>query len=223
LTTSNLLVQLAAFAIYFPALSFFEWAFHRYAFHTPKVSKHMFRAHTLVHHQVYKHDDTYHTHDDHPREVPMNWWALPALMGTLLPVFVIVQLVTGIPSIWGGLAAVVAYYGIYESIHWAMHVPRAAKFLSPFRLYRFLDAHHRAHHKYMLSNLNVVVPLADLLLGTLRAADGTRIRPFRKSAPAKVKAATPEATPAAGTSAATSAAPAHRPVVERRKSATNRV
>jgi hypothetical protein len=61
-----------------------------------------------------------------------------------------------------------------------MHVPRAARFLGRFRLYRFLDVHHRVHHKHMLSNLNVVLPLADWTIGTLRGADGRRIVPFWK-------------------------------------------
>jgi hypothetical protein len=170
------LCQLGAFCAYSLYLSFFEWAFHRYAFHTPKVNRSMFRAHTLVHHQVYKGDGSYHTHDEHPDHVPMNWWALPAMLGAHLPLFFLIQWVTGVPSVWGGALAVCAYFGVYESIHWAMHVPRAARVLGRLRAYRFLDAHHRAHHKHLLSNLNVVLPLADLVLGTLRAADGRRVR-----------------------------------------------
>ncbi len=169
-----LLWQFAAFSLYFLYLSFFEWILHRYAFHTPKISALMFHAHTRVHHQIYKGDESYHTNDPHPTNVPMNWWALPAFVGIHLPLLCLVQWVTGIPSIWGGLFAVITYFGIYESIHWAMHVPRTARILSRFRPYRFLDNHHHLHHKYMLSNLNVVLPLADLLLGTLRIAEGRR-------------------------------------------------
>jgi len=144
----------------------------------------MFKSHTMIHHQVYKGDHTYHTDADHPDSVPMSWWALPAMIAAHLPLFLLVQFVTGVPSVWGGVLAVSTYFGIYESIHWAMHVPRAAQFLNRFAAYRFLDAHHHVHHKYMLSNLNVVLPLADTLLGTLRRADGSRVRPFWKLAPA---------------------------------------
>ncbi len=184
MTVSFLLCQLGAFCVCCVYLSFFEWFFHRYAFHTPKINRLMFHAHTLVHHQIYKGDDTYHTqeeHPNHPGHVPMNWWALPALVGIHLPLFLLVQWVTDIPVVWGGVLAICVYYAIYESIHWAMHVPRAANFLGQIRAYRFLDAHHRTHHKYMLSNLNVVLPLADLLLGTLRTADGTRVQLWRRS------------------------------------------
>jgi sterol desaturase/sphingolipid hydroxylase (fatty acid hydroxylase superfamily) len=31
-----------------------------------------------------------------------------------------------------------------------------------------LNGHHLLHHRYMQKNFNVVLPLADLLLGTLR-------------------------------------------------------
>ena len=168
------LCQSVAFVLYFVLTSFTEWVFHRYAFHTPKFGFALFRAHTMIHHQIYK-DDTYQTHEEHPGHVPMSWWACPAMVAAHLPIFWLVQTLTGIPSLWGGVLAITAYFGIYESIHWAMHVPRAARLLNRFRPYRFLDAHHRTHHRFMLSNLNVVLPLADLALGTLRAADGRRI------------------------------------------------
>jgi hypothetical protein len=171
----TLLCELAAFALYFVYGSYFEWFFHRYLFHSPKYIYRTFREHTLVHHQIYKGDDTYHTHDEHPDKVPMDWWALPAMVGFHLPLFLLVQHFTGIPSLWGGVAAISIYYTLYETFHWAMHVPKASAFLSRFRYYRFLDAHHRVHHKHMLSNLNVLFPLADLTLGTLRRADGQRI------------------------------------------------
>ncbi|MBC8141079.1 MAG: sterol desaturase family protein [Armatimonadetes bacterium] len=181
--------QFAAFAVYFLYFSFFEWAFHRYMFHTPRFSRYMFKEHTLTHHQIYKGDETYHTHDDHPHKVPMDWWAMPAMILAHLPLFFLVQWATGLPSIWGGVAAVAAYFSIYESIHWAMHVPRAATFLNRFRVFRFLDTHHRVHHKYMLSNLNVVLPLADLCLGTLRDAEGKRVQLFGGVKAAKAKVA----------------------------------
>ena len=172
---TNFYWQAAAFVVYFLYSSFFEWSLHRFVFHTPKYNYSMFRKHTLVHHQIYKSDETYHSHEDEPDSVPMNWWALPMMLAFHAPFFFLIQWATGIPSVWGGLAAIATYFVIYESIHWAMHVPRAAKFLERFRVYRFLDAHHRAHHKYMLSNLNVVLPLADLTFGTLRTESGRRI------------------------------------------------
>jgi hypothetical protein len=190
---------LAAFAVYFVYGSYFEWIFHRYMFHSPKYVYRTFREHTLVHHQIYKGDETYHTHDDHPEKVAMDWWAVLMMVGVHLPLFWLIQRLTGIPSIWGGVAAIVVYYSLYESFHWAMHVPRASEFLSRFRYYRFLDAHHRVHHKYMLSNLNVILPLADLTLGTLRNGEGKRVHVFvrPKAQIAKAAPALPEMPAAA--------------------------
>lgn len=183
----TLLCELAAFAAYFVYGSFFEWFFHRYLFHSPKYIYRLFREHTLVHHQVYKADETYHTHDDHPDKVPMDWWAMPAMVIAHLPLFWLVQKLSGVPSLWGGVAAIVVYFSLYESFHWAMHVPRASKILSRFRVWRYLDSHHHVHHKYMLSNLNVIFPLADLTMGTLRDAAGKRTtgrEMLRRRAPA---------------------------------------
>jgi hypothetical protein len=198
LTTHTVLCELAAFAAYFVYGSYFEWFFHRYLFHSPKYVYRTFREHTLVHHQIYKGDHTYlaqHDHD-HPEKVTMDWWAMPLMILFHLPLFYLVQRVTGVPSLWGGVAAFVVYFSLYESFHWAMHVPKASKFMSRFQLWRFLDDHHHVHHKYMLSNLNVIFPLADLTLGTLRDRTGKRIQPlYRRKAdlPVPVKATTPAA------------------------------
>lgn len=189
----TLLWEMAAFAVYFIYGSYFEWFFHRYLFHSPKYVYQTFRAHTLVHHQIYKGDDTYVAPEghDHPEKVTMDWWAMPAMIAFHLPLFFLVQWATGIPSVWGGIAAFVVYFGLYESFHWAMHVPNASKFMSRFRVWRFLDNHHHVHHKYMLSNLNVILPLADLTLGTLRNSAGKRVSLFPPKASAKASSVTP--------------------------------
>lgn len=169
------LCQIAAFVVYFLYASLFEWVFHRYLFHSPKYVYRTFREHTLVHHQIYKSDETYHSHEDHPEKVPMDWWAMPLMVLGHLPLLFLLQWLTGVPSVWGGVAAIVVYFALYESFHWAMHVPRASRFLSRFRVWRFLDRHHRVHHKYMLSNLNVILPITDLALGTLRDGRGRKV------------------------------------------------
>ena len=154
-----MIYQFAAFAVYFLYFSFFEWAFHRYMFHTPRFSRYMFKEHTLTHHQIYKGDDSYHTHDDHPHKVPMDWWAI-ARDATRTPaaLFLLVQWATGLTEHLGAaLLPLPRISAFMRAIHWAMHVPRAANFANRFRVFRFLDTHHRVHHKYMLSNLECCV------------------------------------------------------------------
>jgi hypothetical protein len=181
-TTTFLLCQLGAFVAYFIYGSYFEWFLHRYIFHAPQpILKFMFDRHTLVHHQIYKGDHTYYVQEGHaPEKVTMSWWALFAVIGGHLPLFFLVQWITHIPSVWGGVAAITAYYGLYESLHYVMHVPKSAEALSRFRVFRFLEGHHKVHHRHMLSNLNVIFPLADVTLGTLRDATGKRTNFFRK-------------------------------------------
>jgi len=47
-----------------------------------------------------------------------------------------------------------------------MHKPGIA-WIERTRMFRFLKQHHQLHHSYMGTNFNVVLPLADWMLGTL--------------------------------------------------------
>ena len=164
------LCQVGAFFGWFIYGSFFEWVFHKYLFHSPKIIPATYNAHAVTHHGMYGGDDSYDLpceEDPHGHHIMMDWFALPLFVGFHLPFLWLVQKLTGIPSIWGGIAAIVAYYGFYESIHYVMHVPRD-RWIERTRLFRFLNEHHRLHHKDPNTNLNVVLPLADLLLRTLR-------------------------------------------------------
>ena len=58
------------------------------------------------------------------------------------------------------------YYVAYEYIHWCMHLPKKRN-IERSGIYFRLNGHHLLHHRYMHKNFNVVMPLADLLLGTL--------------------------------------------------------
>src|SRR5579863_5192560 len=149
--------------------SFFEWALHRYFMHRP-VGKfdYAFRAHALVHHQTFKADHTYHLiHEEDKHTIPMAWWNGPVLIITGLLPFVLVSLFTGAWGVTGGaLLACAGYYGAYEYIHWCMHLPKKRN-IERSGIYFRLNGHHLLHHRYMGKNFNVVLPLADLCLGTL--------------------------------------------------------
>lgn len=152
--------------------SLFEWTLHKYVMHRPLGKfDYPFRAHALVHHQIFKADKTYHLDPAHPenkKTIPMAWWNGPALIaiglipyviaGILLHHFIVIPLTS--------LAVFSLYYGAYEYFHWCMHLPRARR-LEFSWLFRRLNGHHLLHHRYMGKNFNVVLPLADLLLGTL--------------------------------------------------------
>jgi sterol desaturase/sphingolipid hydroxylase (fatty acid hydroxylase superfamily) len=75
-------------------------------------------------------------------------------------------------------------------MHYVMHVPRD-RWIERTRVFRFLNEHHRLHHKDHNTNLNVVFPLADLLFRTLRT------HAMRRQAAAAAKPV--ESAPAAST------------------------
>ena len=173
-----LLCELGAFAAWFVYGSFFEWAFHKYLFHSPKIIRATFEAHDQTHHRLYGGDETYDLpspEDPGGRHIMMDWFALPLFVGFHLPLFFLVQWLTGIPSVWGGAAAVTVYYLGYESLHFVMHVPRD-RWIERTRAFKFLNNHHRLHHRDDATNLNVLVPLADVVLRTLRTRPARSIR-----------------------------------------------
>ncbi len=173
---SVILCQMLAFVFYFLYGSFFEWVFHKYLFHSPKFIKSTFHAHTIVHHQVYKYEpDSYQwkegkKEDPNKDHIAMNWFAPILFLAFHAPIMWVIENLTHIPSMWGGLAAIGTYYLVYEYFHYFMHVP-ANKGFEMTAVFQFVKEHHRIHHKYMLQNLNVFFPLADLCLGTYRSPE----------------------------------------------------
>src|SRR5258708_1703184 len=182
--TMTLTCQLIAFVLTFLYASFFEWWFHKYLFHSPKLIKATFQAHTVVHHQRYKFvPSSYEWQEGQEKDhIAMDWFALPLFVGFHLPFQLLIQWATGIPFLWGSMAAIVAYYAVYEYFHYCMHVPNHRIF-EKSRVFLFAKEHHRIHHKYMLQNLNVFFPLADVCLGTFRSV---------KSLPESLKYADPK-------------------------------
>ncbi len=149
--------------------SFFEWTLHKFVMHRPVGKfRYAFHAHAVVHHQVFKADKTYHLLDEKDKEtIPMAWWNGPViiLIGAV-PFAVLSWMIGQWGFVAGGAAAFAGYYGFYEYIHWCMHLPKARRVEKPW-WFRKLNGHHLLHHRYMHKNFNVVLPLADLMLGTL--------------------------------------------------------
>ena len=172
------LVILAAIAVVpFAAVqaSFFEWAFHRYWLHRPWLPKDCFTTHTLIHHQLCKFDDTFHVHDAEQEEaLTFAWWGGPTLIAiNVVPWVLIVWALsaTGLIPFSLVMPAMVAgvfvlYYIGYEGFHYLMHKP-SIPWIERGRYFQFLKRHHRIHHFRMDRNLNVLLPVADFLLGSL--------------------------------------------------------
>jgi len=149
--------------------SFFEWTLHRFLMHRPLWKfDYAFRAHAVVHHITFKADHTYHLINEADKEtIPMAWWNGPVLIVlNMLPVLPLAWWLGQWAILFGALTAFVIYYCAYEYIHWCMHLPKARRLERSWIFYR-LNGHHLLHHRYMHKNFNVVLPLADLCLGTL--------------------------------------------------------
>jgi len=149
--------------------SFFEWTLHRYIMHKPvKFFRYPFERHALIHHHIFKADETYHLiHEEDKYTIPMAWWNGPALIAVGMIPFVAGSIfVKSWGFATGAFIACSAYYGAYEYMHWCMHLPRKRSVERSGIFFR-LNGHHLLHHRYMGKNFNVVCPLADLCLGTL--------------------------------------------------------
>jgi len=149
--------------------SFFEWVLHKYIMHRP-IGKfdYPFKAHAIVHHRIFKADQTYHLiNEDDKHTIPMAWWNGPVLvLCCQLPFLIACILIGNYWMLLGSFVACAVYYGAYEYMHWCMHLPKQRKVERSWIFYR-LNGHHLLHHRYMHKNFNVVLPLADLLTGTL--------------------------------------------------------
>ena len=141
-----------------------EWLLHRYLMHRSILSfEYAYVAHTKVHHNIFKYDESYRLQKEEDKKtIPMAWWngcIISLLAGLPLLIF-------GYKIALLGFVVSYCYYGVYEFIHWCMHLPkrRGVEYRWWFRK---LNAHHLLHHRYMNKNFNVVLPLADWLFGTL--------------------------------------------------------
>jgi hypothetical protein len=158
--------------------SFFEWALHRFVMHRPVGPfRYPFERHTLVHHRVFKADATYHLCDPRDKKtIPMAWWNGPALVAVSALPFLTVAAVLGQWGLAVGAGAAFAgYYAAYEYLHWCMHLPRR-RIVERSGVFFRLNGHHLLHHRYQHKNFNVVLPLADLCLGTLLRRSKVRFR-----------------------------------------------
>jgi hypothetical protein len=149
--------------------SFFEWSLHRFVMHRPLGGfRYPYEAHALVHHRVFRADHTYHVTREGDRSIiPMAWWNGPVIVALCLIPFVVAA---AWAHRWGLLCgaaiACTGYFAAYEYLHWCMHLPRQ-RFVERSGIFFRLNGHHLLHHRYMRKNFNVVLPLADVCLGTL--------------------------------------------------------
>jgi hypothetical protein len=159
----------AIFVVWFYG-SFAEWALHRFIMHSKFIPRFPFEAHALVHHKLFRADESFHAStDEQMHHVSFNWWDHVTLNLIHLGLFAGLEYVTGLPVLIGCMVGVSTYLIAYESIHYVFHVP-GNRFFEKHRWFLWLKEHHLIHHKQHFRNLNVVIPVADFVLRTRRSA-----------------------------------------------------
>lgn len=151
-------------------LNFGEYAAHRWTMHRKVFPRIVHHRHVVEHHRFFTFDSMAVDSWDDLRWVLFPWWALPLLVVSVLPFFLLIAHYSEWRTAWIFLLAVMLYYGIYEIFHTMAHLPEGGRF-SGSRWVRRVTHHHRVHHDLALMrdyNFNFAIPLYDWLFGTIR-------------------------------------------------------
>lgn len=165
--TQVLLWNLAAFPAAFLLNSFIEWGAHRFVMHKPFIP-YAFK-HQTSHHMWFGSNESYHalTPDMLEHGIGFSWreYIIFPFFCSLL--YIPIQYFSHRPVYFGALFAV--FFGLmcFDILHRRFHNPKDTWFQRS-GVFRFLKEHHRLHHADMTKNFNVVFPLADLVMGTLK-------------------------------------------------------
>lgn len=160
--------NLAGFGGALVANSFVEWAVHRWIMHKPNRIIPYGYLHMTSHHATFGSGRTYVAIDDDMLEhgIAFTWREYVLFPAFCLALYAPVELLVGRPLLPGALLAVFVGLVAFDALHSRFHAPKGS-WLERTRVYRFLNRHHQLHHERVWRNFNVVVPLADLVMGTL--------------------------------------------------------
>lgn len=168
-----LLWSLAGFGGAAVVNSFVEWLAHRFVLHWDGIVSFAYRKHDRQHHVLFRADESYtataDTPEDAERRNHVTFVAADYVVFLIVttPIWLAVELLAGVPVTVGGVFATLAGLQAFNSWHRMMHTPRGGWF-ERTRLFKYLCQHHKTHHADTRVNYNVVFPLADWLLGTLK-------------------------------------------------------
>lgn len=165
----------------------FEWLVHRYVYH--RAAWVLRRIHTVhvAHHHLYFPTWRYVTGGP-ARRIPVLAHGVSTPQGSAsgnaatylahfcfymtigaaviwLPAWLLSQ---SLPFLAGTLAGTIVISNLFITVHDSIHRPGSHPLLESRGWFRFLDEHHYVHHVDTEANVNFLLPLADLLFGTLR-------------------------------------------------------
>ena len=148
---------------------FIEYGAHKFVMHRLNWLIPYGYKHTTSHHAIFGADETYHAIREgmleHGIGFTIKEYALFPIACSFL--YLPAEFLIGRPVYVGAILAVFAGLIAFDVLHRRFHNPKDTWFQRT-GVFRFLKQHHRIHHADMSVNLNVVAPLVDLLMGTLR-------------------------------------------------------
>jgi hypothetical protein len=167
------------------AMSFLEWAIHRWLMHRRRLPSWVYRVlpflghiqedHAVMHHRKY-YKVFNHEPDSVGKDFNLRLYYRSGVVWTA-PLWLSLGLFWSWEAAAAWLAVVLLHHATWNLIHSEMHNPRPRRWLQVLPLYRYMARHHWMHHRYPGKCYNVVLPpLADLVMGTyLRPSARDRI------------------------------------------------
>ncbi len=147
--------------------SLLEWFLHKHFMHSTRFLREPFERHAVQHHGMHRSGRSFFADlREEPRYMLIGASFFPILWLLHVPIFAAIEFLIARGAGIGVALGTVAYCTAYEMIHWCEHVPKD-RWFERTRWFQFLLEHHRVHHKHARKNYNVVLPLGDLLFGTL--------------------------------------------------------
>jgi hypothetical protein len=163
-----------------------EYGVHRLLMHRPLWPRALYRGHTLGHHRAFHHDSMAIASTRELELVMMPWYTVVFYFAGIGPLTSLVARAFGRGAAGLFLLTGVSSFVLYEGMHALYHLPPptlARLGLAHSRLFAFLQAHHRHHHRLARmrwTNFNISCPLADRLFRTMEAEaqwEGERQQP----------------------------------------------
>lgn len=151
------------------ALSLGEWLIHKYILHGrwlhqhgPRWLRFSYRQHHTEHHV--------HKRNQYLPHIALTWvdyWPFWLLALWHVQRYLLLGQPGGLSSLVAILIVTTGHRLLWNALHKEMHGLTTGSWVVRLPGWAFLARHHRGHHNNHTKNLNVVLPMADYLLGTV--------------------------------------------------------
>jgi hypothetical protein len=149
-----------------------EWLTHRNMMHRKTwIGSVLYERHTPMHHRIYVTEDMAMREPREFRQVLIPAYGIMLLFLITLPVTLLLWRTLGPNSASLFVATTMAYVVGYEWLHLSYHLPQGHP-IARLKWIKIFSRHHAIHHDPKLMqewNLNVTVPIWDLILGTFKS------------------------------------------------------